>query len=149
MAYARNTLIATQGDIGKGGLANSKTIAYMNEGETPLIAGRFVALSPKGVKALTAKTDIVAGVVVRSILKDDWVKGDVTDVMHIGTADSIWVEVAEGETVERGDKVTVVAVPNGKKQAGTIQATADETNGITTDYVVITASAKIAEISRL
>lgn len=149
MPFARNTATATAGDIGKGGLANSKTVAYMNEGETPLIAGRFVAISPKGVKTLTAVTDTVAGVIVRSVIKDEWAKGEVTDVMHIGTADSIWVEIAQGETVERGNPVFVVAVENGNKKAGTIQGKADKTNGIATSFTVIAVAGNVAEITRL
>lgn len=149
MAYARDTAIANAGDIGKGGLANSKTVAYRNEGETPLVAGRFVALSAKGVKNLTAITDCVAGVVVRSLLRDEWEKDVITDVMHIGTADSIWVEIAQGETVERGQKVRVVAVANGGKLAGTIQTANDKTNTIGTDLTVITVAGTLAEISKL
>ncbi|AOF54439.1 hypothetical protein BKG91_09415 [Rodentibacter caecimuris] len=149
MAFALNTAVATAGNIGKGGLANSKSIAYMNDGETPLLAGRFVALSANGVKVLTAKTDTLAGVVVRNVIKDETPKGELCDVMHIGTADSIWVEIAKGATVERGNKVVVVATKNGEKEPGTIQAEADEANGITTDYTVITVADGIAEITRL
>lgn len=149
MAFALNTAVATAGNIGKGGLANSKAIAYMNEGETPLVAGRFVALSEKGVKALAKKTDTLAGVVVRNVIKDETPKGTLCDVMHIGTADSIWVEVAKGETVKRGEKVVVVAVENGEKKAGQIQTKADTTNGIATDYIVISVAQDIAEITKL
>ncbi|WP_439287569.1 structural cement protein Gp24 [Lonepinella sp. BR2904] len=149
MSYARHTAIATAGDIGKGGLANSKTVAYMNSGDTPLVAGRFVALSATGVAALAAKTDTLAGVVVRTVIKDETAKGELCDVMHIGTADSIWVEIAKGETVARGNKVVVVAVANGEKLAGQIQAKTDNTNGIATDYTVITVAGQLAEITRL
>lgn len=149
MAFAMHTAVATAGNIGKGGLANSKAIAYMNEGETPLVAGRFVALSEKGVKALTAKTDTLAGVVVRNVIKDETPKGQLCDVMHIGTADSIWVEIAQGvEDFKRGDKVHVLAVKSDKKEAGTIVKT-KETNSIETDYIVITVAQGIAEITRL
>lgn len=149
MAFALNTAVATAGNIGKGGLANSKAIAYMNEGETPLVAGRFVALSENGVKALSAKNDTLAGVVVRNVIKDETPQGQLCDVMHIGTADSIWVEVAKGATVKRGGKVVVVAVANGEKAAGTIQTEADKTNGIDTDFTVISVAEGIAEITRL
>ncbi|OOF40946.1 hypothetical protein BKK47_02645 [Rodentibacter mrazii] len=149
MAFAINTAAATAGNIGKGGLANSKAIAYMNETDTALVAGRFVALGETGVKALTAKTDTLAGVVVRNIIKDETPKGELCDVMHIGTADSIWVEIAKDATVSRGNKVVVVAVANNGKEAGTIQAEADEANGITTDFTVITVADGIAEITRL
>lgn len=149
MAFARNTLTASAGDIGKGGLANSKTTANMNTGETPLVAGRFVAMTEGGVANLTAGTETVAGVVVRSVLKDDWEKGELADVMHIGTGDSIWVEIAKGETVKRGNTVHVVAVASGQKYAGQVQAQADGTNTIATSLVVISATEALAEVSRL
>ncbi|MFD0965269.1 hypothetical protein ACFQ02_00090 [Seminibacterium arietis] len=150
MAFAINTAVATAGNIGKGGLANSKAIAYMNEGETALVAGRFVALSEKGVKALSAKTDTVAGVVVRNVIKDETPQGQLCDVMHIGTADSIWVEIAKGvDDLKRGDKVHVVAVANASKLVGTIQKDKDDENCIKTDYTVIKVAGNIAEITRL
>lgn len=149
MAFAINTAVATAGNIGKGGLANSKAIAYMNEGETPLVAGRFVALGETGVKALTTTEDTLAGVVVRNVVKDETPQGELCDVMHIGTADSIWVEVAKGATVARGNKVVVVAVSGNGKEAGTIQGEIDSTNCISTDFTVITVAEGIAEITRL
>ncbi|NBI12501.1 hypothetical protein GVX81_02455 [[Haemophilus] felis] len=149
MAFAMHTAVATAGNIGKGGLANSKAIAYMNEGETPLVAGRFVALSEKGVKALTAKTDTLAGVVVRNVIKDETPKGQLCDVMHIGTADSIWVEIAQGvEDLKRGDKVYVQAQKENEKEAGTI-VKSKGTNTIETDFVVIAVAGNLAEITRL
>lgn len=148
MAFALDTAISSAGNIGKGGLANSKAIAYMNESETPLVAGRFVALGETGVKALTKKTDTLAGVVVRNVIKDETPQGELCDVMHIGTADSIWVEIAPGETVKRGEKVIVLSADNGEKKAGQIQTKADA-NGIATDYLVITVAENIAEITRL
>lgn len=149
MGFARNSLIASAGDIGKGGLANSKTTANLNTGEKPLVAGRFVAITETGVDNLAAATNTIAGVVVRSVLKDEWVKGELVDVMHIGTGDSIWVEVAKGEAVKRGDTVHVVAVATGEKLAGQIQGKKDGTNTIQSVFTVITATDTLAEVTRL
>ncbi|MCK3654230.1 hypothetical protein A4G19_10600 [Pasteurellaceae bacterium Macca] len=148
MAYARHTAIAHAGDIGKGGLANSKTIAYRNTAQTPLMAGRFVALSEKGVQALSAKTDTVAGVVVRSVIKDEWQQEELLDVMHIGTADGIWVEVVKDVVLKRGDKVAVLCKTSGEKFAGQIQKEVGA-DSIATDYTVITIAGNLAEITRL
>lgn len=149
MAFAINTAAATAGDIGKGGLANSKAVAYMNEGETALVAGRFVALSAKGVKALANKNDTLAGVVVRNVIKDETPQGQLCDVMHIGVADSIWVEIAKGEIGNaRGDKVYVQAQKESEKEAGTI-VKSKGTNTIETDFVVIAVAGNLAEITRL
>lgn len=150
MPYANTTAISFAGEVGKGGLANAKTTSEENTGETALKAGRFVALSDKGVKALNAKTDVLAGVVVRSTIYDQWEKGKRLDVMHLNAGDSIWVEIAKGvNDIARGDKVHVVAVPSGEKLAGTIQKTKDTNNTIETDLVVITVAGNLAEISKL
>lgn len=149
MAFARDSLFGNAGDIGKGGLANSKTTANLNTGEKPLVAGRFVAITETGVANLAAATNTIAGVVVRSVLKDEWVKGELVDVMHIGTGDSIWVEVAKGEAVKRGDTVHVVAVATGEKLAGQIQGKKDGTNTIQSVFTVITATDNLAEVTRL
>lgn len=149
MAFARESLFGNAGDIGKGGLANSKTTANINTGDTSLVAGRFVAITENGVANLTAATNTIAGVVVRSVLKDDWAKGELADVMHIGTGDSIWVEIAKGEAVKRGDTVHVVAVATGEKLAGQIQGKKDGTNTIQSVFTVITATDNLAEVTRL
>ena len=147
MAYANQSVIALAGDVSKGNFANSKAVHYLNEGENPLVAGRFVALSPKGVKEVAKADDVLAGVVVRSDVKGDTPKGLGVDVMHIGTADGIWVEVAKGETVARGDKVYVLAATAGDKKAGQIVKT--KTGAIETKFHVINVAEGIAEITLL
>ena len=115
-----------------------------------LKAGTFVALNTAGgVKALAAKTDVIAGVVLASRIKDEWAEGELVDIMHIAPADAIWVIAADGETVARGDKVYAIAVANGNKKAGAIQGKADATNAIATDYNVIDVKGQLALISKL
>lgn len=147
MTYATMAAIALAGDVGKGGLANSKTVAYQNDGETPLVPGRFVAISEKGgVTALTTAEDVVAGVVVRSIVYGEKKQGETVDVMHIGVADSIFVEVASEQTVTRGDKVYVVV---SGANAGAIQAEAGDGAAVVTPFTVIKVVGNLAEITRL
>ncbi|ETD72964.1 hypothetical protein V757_01070 [Pelistega indica] len=147
MTYATMAAMASAGDVGKGGLANSKTVAYQNDGETALRPGLFVALSEKGgVQALAALTDKVAGVVVRSIVYGEKKKGETVDVMHIGVADSIFVEVTPEKTVQCGNTVHITAVG---EHAGTIQGTTEESVTIETPFTVIKVVGNIAEITRL
>lgn len=149
MSYAYEQAPAIAGELGKGNLASAKTTAEMVSGDV-LTAGTFVALNPTGgVKALAAKTDVIAGVVLASRIKNEWPEGELVDVMHIAPADAIWVIVAEGETVARGDKVFAIAVTNGNKKAGTIQGKADATNAITTDFNVIDVKGQLALITKL
>ncbi|EDJ90204.1 hypothetical protein CH606_007120 [Haemophilus influenzae] len=149
MSYAYEQAPARAGELGKGNIASAKTSAEMVSGST-LKAGTFVALNAAGgVKALAAKTDVIAGVVLASRIKDEWAEGELVDVMHIAPADAIWVIVADGETVARGDKVYAIAVVNGNKKAGTIQGKADATNAIATDYNVIDVKGQLAMITKL
>lgn len=147
MAYAVDTAIANLGDIGKGGLANSKVVAYQNDDTVELPVGRFVAISDKGgVKALSAVTDKIAGVVPRDYIYGSRKAGETVGVMHIGTADSIFVEVADGKTVTRGNTVHVVATGD---TVGVIQGEAEADKTIETPFTVIKVVGNIAEITRL
>lgn len=149
MSYAYQQAPARAGELGKGNLASAKTTAEKVAGAA-VKAGDFVALDPAGgVKALAAKTDVIAGVVLASRIRDEWGAGELVDVMHIATADAIWVVIAEGEKMARGDKVYVVAVANGSKKAGTIQGKADATNAIATNYNVIDVKGQLALITQL
>lgn len=149
MSYAYEQAPARAGELGKGNFASAKTTAEKVAGAT-VKAGDFVALNPDGgVKALAAKTDVVAGVVLASRIRDEWPEGELVDVMHISAGDAVWVTVAEGETVTRGNKVYVIAVANGNKKVGTIQGKADATNGIETGYTVIDVKGQLAMITKL
>ena len=148
MSYAYEQAPARAGELGKGNIASAKTSAEMVSGGA-LKAGLFVALNAAGgVKALTAKTDVIAGVILASRIKDEWAEGELVDIMHIAPADAIWVIAADGETVARG-KVYAIAVANGNKKAGTIQGKADATNAIATDYNVIDVKGQLALITKL
>ncbi|HHF6249359.1 TPA: hypothetical protein ACPPOX_000684 [Haemophilus influenzae] len=81
-AYEQAPAPARAGELGKGNLASAKTTAEKVTGKVK--AGEFVALNPTGgVKALSAKKDILAGVVLSSRIRDEWSEGELVDVMHI------------------------------------------------------------------
>ncbi|CBW29780.1 structural cement protein Gp24 [Haemophilus influenzae] len=146
MSYAYEQAPARAGELGKGNLANAKTTAEKVTGKVK--AGDFVALNPTGgVKALSAKTDVLAGVVLSSRIRDEWSEGELVDVMHIGTGDAIWVNIASEKTVSRGSKVFVLTT-GGEGKTGAIQGETD-TNAIETSYTVIDVKGQLAMITKL
>lgn len=146
MSYAYEQAPARAGELGKGNLANAKTTAEKVTGKVK--AGEFVALNPTGgVKALSAKTDVLAGVVLASRIRDEWPEGELVDVMHIGTGDAIWVNIATEKTVSRGSKVFVLTT-GGDGKTGAIQGETDA-NAIETGYTVIDVKGQLAMITKL
>lgn len=146
MSYAYEQAPARAGELGKGNLANAKTTAEKVTGKVK--AGEFVALNPAGgVKALSAKTDVLAGVVLASRIRDEWPEGELVDVMHIGTGDAIWVNIVPEKTVSRGSKVFVLTT-GGEGKTGAIQGETDA-NAIETGYTVIDVKGQLAMITKL
>lgn len=146
MSYAYEQAPARAGELGKGNLANAKTTAEKVTGKVK--AGEFVALNPAGgVKALSVKTDVLAGVVLASRIRDEWTEGELVDVMHIGTGDAIWVNIATEKTVSRGSKVFVLTT-GGDGKTGAIQGETDA-NAIETGYTVIDVKGQLAMITKL
>lgn len=146
MSYAYEQAPARAGELGKGNLANAKTTAEKVTGKVK--AGEFVALNPVGgVKALSAKTDVLAGVVLASRIRDEWPEGELVDVMHIGAGDAIWVNIASEKTVSRGNKVFVLTT-GGEGKTGAIQGETDA-NAIETGYTVIDVKGQLAMITKL
>ena len=146
MSYAYEQAPARAGELGKGNLASAKTTAEKVTGKVK--AGEFVALNPTGgVKALSAKTDVLAGVVLASRIRDEWPEGELVDVMHIGTGDAIWVNIAPETTVSRGSKVFVLTT-GGEGKTGAIQGETDA-NAIETGYTVVDVKGQLAMITKL
>ena len=146
MSYAYEQAPARAGELGKGNLASAKTTAEKVTGKVK--TGEFVALNPAGgVKALSAKTDVLAGVVLASRIRDEWPEGELVDVMHIGTGDAIWVNIATEKTVSRGSKVFVLTM-GGEGKTGAIQGETDA-NAIETSYTVIDVKGQLAMITKL
>ena len=141
MGYAYEQAPAKAGELGKGNFASAKTSAEKVTGKVK--AGDFVALNPAG----GAKADVLAGVVFASTLRDEWNDGELCDVMHIAAGDAVWVNVATGKTVTRGQKVYVLTV-GGDGKTGAIQGET-ETNAIETPYTVIDVKGQLALISKL
>ena len=99
---------AYPGQIAKHGQALNKNTCETLTTSKPLTAGLFVAYAEHGAKEITTAEDVVMGVIVRSLLKDEYLSGEPVDVMNIGEGDGIWVHVGTGENVKRGEKVSPI-----------------------------------------
>lgn len=156
MSYKQINRLAFAGQIGKVGESLARSTGEQNVGATVVSAGYFVAMATGfGIKALSAITDSVAGVVVKSQLQDSYAKDEYLSVGKIGHGDSMWV-VAEG-TVARGNAVHIRAVagvdlPAGSVSAAKIEDLTDPENPVTlsieSDLIVINVADGLAEVTR-
>lgn len=156
MAYKQENRPAYAGQISKVGESLARATGEQNVGATAVVAGRFVALAnPHGIRELSAITDSLAGVVVKSQLQTVYQPQDYLSVGKIGHGDGIWVEL-EGDA-ERGSPVHVRAVAAKDKPVGTVSAepivdNTDTKNPVTqsikTDLVVIKVAGGLAEVTR-
>lgn len=151
MSYKQLNRLAFAGQIGKVGESLARSTGEQNVGATVVSAGYFVAIAVGfGIKALSAITDPIAGVVVKSQLQDSYAKDEYLSVGKIGHGDSMWV-VAEG-VVARGDAVHIRAVADVDLPAGSISATAimDDVTplSIESDFIVINVADGLAEVTR-
>lgn len=147
MTYKSQNRIAFAGQISKAGESLTRATGEQNVGTTPVAAGRFVALAAAGIKELSAVTDVLAGVVVRSPVQDSYSPDEYLSVGKIGHGDGIWVEL-EGAAA-RGDKVHVRAVAQAGKPAGKVLAAEVTDKTVPTDLYIINVAAGLAEIGRL
>ena len=147
MTYKSQNRIAFAGQISKAGESLARATGEQNVGTTPVVAGRFVALAAGGIKELTAVTDVLAGVVVRSPVQDSYLPDEYLSVGKIGHGDGIWAEL-EGAAA-RGAKVHVRAVAAAGKPAGVVLSAAVTDKTVPTDLYILNVTAGLAEIGRL
>lgn len=156
MSYKQLNTLALAGQISKVGESLARSTGEQNVGATVVHAGHFVSIaSPHGIRALTATTDALAGVVVKSQLQDSYAQDEYLSVGKIGHGDGMWV-VLEGEA-ERGDSVHIRAVAGVNLPTGSISATAIEdvtdpenpvAQSIESDYIIINVADGLAEVTR-
>lgn len=151
MSYKGSNTLAFAGQISKVGEALSRATGEQNVGATVVAAGRFVAIaSPHGIKALSAVTDRLAGVVVKSQLQTTYQQDEYLSVGKIGHGDGIWVVLA-GEA-QRGDPVHVRVVAGEDLPTGSVSAAAiadgETPQSIETDLVIINVADGLAEVTR-
>lgn len=82
------------------------TVAQRNTGEKALSNGVFVSLTTDGGVALpTAQSQSVYGVVAYSSITEVYPKDKIVPVATLKAGEGIWVQVASGQSLTRGDKV--------------------------------------------
>lgn len=132
------------GTFGKGDGQHASIVSYQNTGEAPVKAGQFVGLSTQGIKSLSTTSDKLVGVVVNHTFTPIKKQNEMVDVLSMSGASSIFVEIAPEKTVQRGDKVHVVAVA---PHSGKIQAEAEDNKTIESPYTVLSVYGDVAEIT--
>ena len=98
-----------------------------------LLAGTFVAVNAAGgVKRIAAATDVVHGIVMRTVFGDSIPNTEPTDVGHFSHGDEVVALCDDDAEFARGDKVYIVATAGAN--AGKI--TSEATGNIATNYYV-------------
>lgn len=126
------------GSIKRASSSNDKVWAEINKTSTDLLAGTFVAVNPAGgIQRIAANTDVVHGIVVRTVFGDKIPHTEPTDVGHFSHGDEVVALCADDAELARGDKVYIVATAGA--DAGKITNVA--TGNIETNYYVTELSA--------
>lgn len=143
--FATNLTKSYAGQIGRYGQALSRTSAEKFNG-AKITAGMFVKIDPAGgVDLITADTDAVFGLVVRSLLKEEWVKDDLVDVLHLGHGDSVWAVAKDGAGFTRGDIAQVIKTG---ADAGKLDKPADPAKVDAYHFVVVDVNDDLVEITK-
>ena len=126
------------GSIKRASSSNDKVWAETNKTANDLLAGTFVAVNVDGgIKRIGANTDMVHGIVMRSVFGDKTPNTEPTDVGHFSHGDEVVALYADDAALVRGTKVYIVAAAGAN--AGKI--TNKATGNIGTDYYVTELSA--------
>lgn len=121
------------GSIKRASSSNDKVWAEINKTGTDLLAGTFVAVNADGgVKRIATNTDLVHGIVVRTVFGDSIPNTEPTDVGHFSHGDEVVALCDDDAEFERGSKVYIVATAG--VNAGKI--TSEAAGNIETNYYV-------------
>lgn len=111
------------GQIIRASSSDNKVWGEENKTDDDLLCGTFVAVNADGgIKKITAATDVIHGIIVRSVYGDTAKKERHTDVGHFSHGDCVGALYVEGITVNRGDKIYIVATGD---DAGKVTNVAD------------------------
>ena len=121
------------GSIKRASGSNDKVWAEINKTNVDLLAGTFVAVNAAGgVKRIAAATDVVHGIVMRTVFGDSIPNTEPTDVGHFSHGDEVVALRDDDAEFTRGSKVYIVATAGAN--AGKI--TSEATGNIETNYYV-------------
>lgn len=139
---ARGTLFA--GQIRRGSQSTSKAWAEENLTTTDLAAGTFVTMNADGgVKAVSATTDIIHGLVLADIYGETTPNDKMLNIAHCNQGDEFVAVAVDGQTFARGDVINIVATGT---DAGKITTVA--TDNIATAYVATYVSGQLVAFTR-
>ena len=137
---ARGTLFA--GQIRRGSQSTSKAWAEENLTAVDLAAGTFVTMNAAGgVKAVSATTDIIHGIVLADIYGQTTPNDKMLNIAHCNGGDELVAVAVDGQTFVRGDVINIVATG---VNAGKITKAA----GIVTAYVATYVSGQLVAFTR-
>ena len=120
------------GSIKRASSSNDKVWAEINKTDVDLLAGTFVAVNAAGgIKRIGAATDVVHGIVMRTVFGDSIPHTEQTDVGHFSHGDEVVALRDDDAKFARGSKVYIVATG---VNAGKITSIA--TGNIATNYYV-------------
>lgn len=145
MAFAVDLAKSYAGQVGRYGQALSRTSAEKFNG-AKITAGMFVKIDPAGgVGLLSADTDVVFGLVARSLINEEHTNGDLIDVLHLGHGDSVWAVAKSGADFARGDIAQVIKAG---ADAGKLDKAADPSKAGAGDFVVVDVNGDLVEITK-
>lgn len=105
---ARGTLFA--GQIRRGSQSTSKAWAEENLTAVDLAAGTFVTMNAAGgVKAVSAATDIIHGIVLADIYGETTPNDKMLNIAHCNGGDEFVAVAVDGQSFARGDAIYIVA----------------------------------------
>jgi hypothetical protein len=98
------------GSIKRASSSNDKVWAETNKTNVDLLAGTFVAVNAAGgIKRIAADTDVVHGIVMRTVFGDSIPHTEQTDVGHFSHGDEVVALCDDDAEFTRGSKVYIVA----------------------------------------
>lgn len=126
------------GSIKRASSSNDKVWAETNKTSVDLLAGTFVAVNAAGgIKRIGTATDVVHGIVMRTVFGDSIPHTEQTDVGHFSHGDEVVALCDDDAELARGSKVYIVATAG--VNAGKITSVA--AGNIETNYYVTDLSA--------
>lgn len=98
------------GSVKRTSSSNDKIWSETNKTDVDLLAGTFVAVNDAGgVRPIVAATDVVDGIIVRSVWGDKTPNTEPADVGHFSYGDEVVALMTESSALTRGKKVYIVA----------------------------------------
>ncbi|MEX9217114.1 structural cement protein Gp24 [Providencia rettgeri] len=131
------------GQVARAGESGIVAPSYINDGETPIKGGYFVAMSdkPQCCRNVTSATDKILGVAMVLGVHHEFKAGKNLSPMTLPHGSEIVVQMAKDSELSLGDPVTVVVT-------GEDAGTASHNGDIKTNFYVTDVNGGLAKIMR-